>query len=224
MVQGLEIIERNARIQTELIADLLDISRIVSGNVRVEMAPVDLSVVLTQVIENIRPFAIDRQLDLQILVDEGDAGIKVIGDNARLAQIFSNLINNAIKFTPAGGRIEVRIRRDYPCVKVTFSDTGQGISPDFLPRLFESYTQADQGARWQRGLGLGLAICKHLVDLQGGEILAASEGLGKGASFTVRLPMLSDATVWTSSASLKSNLLPELTGNDGAENRLSSGI
>lgn len=220
VAQGLEIIERNARIQTELIADLLDISRIVSGNVRVEMAPVDLSVVLSQVIENIRPLAIDQQLDLQILVDEGDAGIKVIGDNARLAQIFSNLMNNAIKFTPAGGRIEVRIRRDYPFVKVIFSDTGQGISPDFLPHLFESYTQAEQGARWQRGLGLGLAICKHLVDLQGGEILAASEGLGKGASFTVRLPMWSDATVRTSSGSLKSTLLPELTGNDGAENRL----
>ena len=220
VAQGLEIIERNARIQTELIADLLDISRIVSGNVRVEMAPVDLSVVLSQVIENIRPLAIDQQLDLQILVDEGDAGIKVIGDNARLAQIFSNLMNNAIKFTPAGGRIEVRIRRDYPFVKVIFSDTGQGISPDFLPHLFESYTQAEQGARWQRGLGLGLAICKHLVDLQGGEILAASEGLGKGASFTVRLPMWSDATVRTSSGSLKSTLLPELTGNDGEENRL----
>ena len=152
------------------------------------MAPVDLSIVLDEVVESIRPTAFDRQVDLRTLIEEEDPEVKIIGDKARLAQIFSNLINNAIKFTPAGGGVEIRIRKVFRFVEVIVSDTGQGIAPEFLPHLFESYSQADHNARWQRGLGLGLAICKHLVDLQGGEIFAFSEGLGRGATFTVKFP------------------------------------
>ena len=218
--QGLEIIERNARIQTELIADLLDLSRIVSGNARIDMAPVDLPVVLNEVIESIRPTARDRQLDLRTLVNDEDGEMIVIGDNARLAQIFSNLVNNAIKFTPAGGRVEVRIKKDYPSVIVIVSDTGQGIAPDFLPHLFESYSQGDHNAPWQSGLGLGLAISKRLVHLQGGEIYAASEGLGKGASFTVKLPLLFDASARMSGAPPESPVFSALTESSVPDNRL----
>jgi len=218
--QGLEIIERNARIQTDLIADLLDLSRIVSGNARMDMAPVDLPVVLNEVIESIRPTAQDRQLDLRTLVNDEDGEIIVIGDNARLAQIFSNLVNNAIKFTPAGGRVEIRIEKDYPSVAVIVSDTGQGIAPDFLPHLFESYSQADHNKPWQSGLGLGLAISKRLVHLQGGEISAASEGLGKGASFTVKLPLLFDASARMSSAPPESPVFSALTESSVPDNRL----
>jgi CheY-like chemotaxis protein len=195
VAQGLEIIERNARIQTELIADLLDLSRIVSGNARVDMAPVNLVFVLSQVIQSIRPAALERQLDLKILIKEDAGDIHILGDRARLEQIFSNLLNNAIKFTPAGGRVEVQIEKDDRLVSVIISDTGQGIASDFLPHLFESYSQADPNARSQRGLGLGLAICKHFTGLHGGEIYAASEGLGRGACFTVKLPLFVDARV-----------------------------
>ncbi|MBV8142401.1 MAG: PAS domain S-box protein [Verrucomicrobia bacterium] len=218
--QGLEIIERNARLQTELIADLLDLSRIASGNARVEMAPVDLMVVLEEVVQSLRPTAIERQLELQTLVSHEETETRIIGDKARLAQIFSNLMNNAIKFTPAGGRIEVRVRKEYRYVQVMVSDNGQGIAPDFLPRLFESYSQADQNARWQRGLGLGLAISKHLVNLQGGEISAASDGLGKGATFTVKFPLLFDASVRTSSVPLEPTAFSTLPPNPVPEDHL----
>jgi PAS domain S-box-containing protein len=215
--QGLEIIERNARLQTKLIADLLDLSRIVSGNARVEMAPVDLPVVLNEVVQSLRPTAVERQIELRAFVSDEETEIRIIGDHARLAQILSNLMNNAIKFTPAGGRVDVQVRKDRPYVKVIVSDTGQGIAPDFLPHLFESYSQADHNARYQRGLGLGLSICKHLVDLQGGEISAASDGLGKGATFVVKFPLLFDASVRTSSeppqlpvfSSRSKNLVPD---------------
>ena len=216
--QGLEIIERNARLQTELIADLLDLSRIASGNVRVEMAPVDLPLVLNEVVQNLRPTAVERQLELRTLINDDETEIRIIGDKARLAQVFSNLTNNAIKFTPAGGRIDVRVRKDSPYVKVIVADTGQGIAPDFLPRLFESYSQADHNARWQRGLGLGLAICKHLVNLQGGEISAASDGLGKGATFTVKFPLF-ETSVRTSSALPESPVFSSPTKNLVPDNR-----
>jgi PAS domain S-box-containing protein len=219
--QGLEIIERNARIQTELITDLLDLSRIASGNARVDMAPVDLSIVLDEVVESIRPTAVDRQVDLRTLIEEKDPEAKIIGDKARLAQIFSNLINNAIKFTPAGGGVEIRVRKVFPFVEVLVSDTGQGIAPEFLPHLFESYSQADHNARWQRGLGLGLAICKHLVDLQGGEIFALSEGLGRGATFTVKFPLIYGATVRLSSPSAEPLFFSSSQAADsGPDNRL----
>jgi PAS domain S-box-containing protein len=204
VAQGLDIIERNARIQTELIADLLDLSRIVSGNARVDMAPVNLVFVLSQVMQSIRPAALERQLDLKIFIKEDADDIHILGDKARLAQIFSNLLNNAIKFTPAGGRIDVEIEKDDRLVSVIVSDTGQGIASDFLPHLFESYSQADSNARSQRGLGLGLAICKHFIGLHGGEIYAASEGLGRGACFTVKLPLFVDARVGRSSAQSES--------------------
>ena len=220
VAQGLEIIERNPRIQTELIADLLDLSRIVSGNARVDMAPVNLVVVLSQVIQSVRPAALERQFDLKSFVKEDDGDVHILGDKARLAQIFSNLLNNAIKFTPAAGRIDVQIEKDYPSVSVIVSDTGQGIASDFLPHLFESYSQADPDAHSQRGLGLGLAICRHLVGLHGGEIYAASEGLGRGACFTVKLPLFVDASVRSSSVQPGSPVFSGVIEGIVADNRL----
>lgn len=220
VAQGLEIIERNARIQTELIADLLDLSRIVSGNARVEMAEENLAVVLTQVIQSVRPVALERQLDLKNLIKEGDGDIHILGDKARLAQIFSNLLNNAIKFTPAGGRIDVQIEKDYPSVSVVVSDTGVGIALDFLPHVFDSYSQANPDARTQRGLGLGLAICKHLVDLHGGKIFAASAGAGRGACFTVTLPLLVEVSARSSSLQPESSVFSSAGEDVAADNRL----
>jgi PAS domain S-box-containing protein len=198
VTQGLEIIERNARIQTELIADLLDLSKIVSGNARVDMSPVNLAVVLRQVVLSVRPAAVERHLDLECFPEEDAGDIYVLGDEARIGQIFSNLLNNALKFTPAGGRIDVKCEKGDTSVTVVVSDTGQGIASSFLPRLFESYSQAEPGAGSHRGLGLGLAICKHLVGLHRGEIYGASEGLGRGARFTVKLPLFLDASVESS--------------------------
>jgi PAS domain S-box-containing protein len=220
VAQGLEIIERNARIQTELIADLLDLSRIVSGNVRVDMVPVDLVIVLSQAIQSMQPAALERQLDLRSSLKGGDGDIHILGDKARLAQIFSNLLNNAIKFTPTGGRIDVRVEKEYRFVSVTVSDTGQGIASDFLPHLFENYSQADHNARSQRGLGIGLAICKHLIGLHGGEIYAASEGLGKGACFTVKLPLFLDASVRSSSVQSEIPVFSTSTEGLVSDNRL----
>jgi PAS domain S-box-containing protein len=216
--QGLEIIERNARIQTELIADLLDLSRIVSGNARVELVPVNLVTVLSQVVESVRPAAHERQLDLKSFLEEED--IHILGDEARLAQIFSNLLNNAIKFTPAGGRIEVQVETHYPWVSVIVSDTGRGIDSSFLPHLFESYRQSDPEARSHRGLGLGLSICKQLVGLHDGEIYGASEGLGRGASFTVKLPLVFEANVLRSKVPAESPVFSGPVEVAMADNRL----
>jgi CheY-like chemotaxis protein len=220
VAQGLEIIERNARIQTELIADLLDLSRIVSGNVRVDMSPVNLAVVLRQVVLSVRPAAVERHLDLECFPEEDAGDIHVLGDEARIGQIYSNLLSNALKFTPAGGRIDVQIEKEDTSVSVVVSDTGQGIASSFLPHLFESYSQAEPGARSHRGLGLGLAICKHLVGLHRGEIYGASEGLGKGARFTVKLPLFLDASVGSSSVLTESPPVSGTTEGSVADNRL----
>jgi PAS domain S-box-containing protein len=220
VAQGLEIIERNARIQTELIADLLDLSRIVSGNARVDMTPVNLVVVLGQVVQSVRPAAVERHLALECFREEDAGDICVLGDKARIGQIFSNLLNNALKFTPAGGRIAVHIEKGNTSVSVIVSDTGQGIASSFLPHLFESYSQAEPDARSHRGLGLGLAICKHLVGLHRGDIYGASEGLGRGARFTVKLPLFLDARLGSSRVLTESPPLSVASEGIVADNRL----
>jgi PAS domain S-box-containing protein len=220
VAQGLEIIERNARIQTELIADLLDLSRIVSGNARVDMTPVNLAVVLSQVVQSVRPAAVERHLALECFREEDAGDIYVLGDKARIGQIFSNLLNNALKFTPAGGRIDVQIEKSNTSVSVIVSDTGQGIASSFLPHLFESYSQAEPEARSHRGLGLGLAICKHLVGLHRGDIYGASEGLGRGARFTVKLPLFLEASLGSSRVLTESPPLSVASEGIVADNRL----
>src|SRR3954469_5725196 len=186
--EGLGVIERNARIQTQLISDLLDMSRIISGKVRLDVQRVDLAPVINAAVDSVRPSAENKGIRLQKVLDPL-AG-PVSGDPNRLQQVVWNLLSNAIKFTPKGGKIEVLLERINSHVEITVSDTGQGIAPDFLPHVFDRFRQFDSSTtRHQGGLGLGLAIVKQLVELHGGQISAKSPGEGQGASFSVRLPV-----------------------------------
>lgn len=186
--EGIEAIERNAKAQTELISDLLDVSRIISGKMRLELQPVDPVSLIRSAVEGFSATAIakgiviDQDLDPRVGTIHADPG--------RLQQVIWNLGHNAVKFTPAGGEITVRMRRIENEIEITVSDTGQGINPAFLPHIFERFRQEDGTTRRNHGgLGLGLAIVKHLVEMHGGRINAASEGEGKGAAFTVYLPL-----------------------------------
>ncbi|HWQ31478.1 MAG TPA: HAMP domain-containing sensor histidine kinase [Blastocatellia bacterium] len=189
MNHGLEVIERSTRMQAALIEDLLDVARIVRGELRLNVRPVMLAPVIRAALEAIRPTAEARRIQLRLQTDK--AACEVSGDADRLQQIVWNLLSNAVKFTPSGGQIEISLEQtaDEACIRV--SDTGCGIAPDFLPRVFERFTQAERSASTARsGLGLGLAIVRHLVELHGGTIRAESKGEGLGAVFTVRLPLL----------------------------------
>jgi hypothetical protein len=187
----LETIERNARLLTRLVDDLLDVSRIVSGRLQMERQRVDVVPLVEAIVDTMRPAALEKGITLRSILHRGTGLLR--GDPARLQQVADNLIANAIKFTPAGGVVEVRVHGGPSEVLVTVSDTGQGISPEFLPYVFERFRQADTGpARTHGGLGLGLAIVRHLVELHGGTVDAESPGEGQGARFTVRLPVLKD--------------------------------
>ena len=184
---ALEVIERNTRTQTRMVEDLLDVSRIMTGQFRIEPRSVDLATVIAAAVDAVRP-AIDAK-GLQ-LVTHLDAAGPVAGDPDRLQQVVWNLLTNAVKFTPRGGRIEVTLERRGSQVEVCVSDTGRGISADFLPHVFERFSQAEAStSRSQPGLGIGLALVRHLVELHGGVVDVASEGEGRGATFTVRLPV-----------------------------------
>jgi signal transduction histidine kinase/AmiR/NasT family two-component response regulator len=188
--RAIETIARNARSQNQLIDDLLDISRIITGKVCLNIAPLKLGSVIEAAIENVRPAAAAKGIRLSALLDP--AADAMSGDAERLQQVVWNLLSNAIKFTPKGGRVEVRLERDDSHVEIVVADDGQGIKPEFLPYVFERFRQEDAGTnRRQGGLGLGLAIVRHIVEQHGGTVRAASEGLGRGASFTVTLPITS---------------------------------
>ena len=186
--QGLEAIERNARVQAQIIEDLLDMSRIISGKVRLDVQRLDLPNVLTEAINTVRAAASAKGVRLQTIIDPLNA--PVTGDPNRLQQVFWNILSNAIKFTPKGGRIQVLLERVDSHVEVSIIDTGEGISPEFLPYIFNRFQQADASTtRRHGGLGLGLAIVKELVELHGGSVRAKSGGIGKGATFIVNLPL-----------------------------------
>jgi signal transduction histidine kinase/CheY-like chemotaxis protein len=186
--EGLRIIERNAKAQAQLIDDLLDMSRIIAGKVRLTVAPVDLADVVAGALDALRPTADAKNIRLDAVV--GPQGMLVLGDAARLQQVAWNLVSNAIKFTPRGGRVEVRLARADSHVAISVSDTGEGIAPEVLPLVFDRFQQADSSStRRHGGLGLGLSIVKHLVELHGGSVRAASDGVGRGACFTVELPL-----------------------------------
>jgi signal transduction histidine kinase/ActR/RegA family two-component response regulator len=183
----LEIVERNAKAQAQLIADVLDISRMISGRVNLELTPVSLARVILDAVDSVRPGAAARAIDLKLDVDEGPIAN---ADPDRLQQVVWNLLSNACKFTPEGGRIDVTLRANRTHATITVADTGVGISSDFLPHVFDRFRQAEQGfTRSHGGLGLGLAIVKQLVEMHGGEATARSDGPGKGAIFDVRLPL-----------------------------------
>jgi PAS domain S-box-containing protein len=188
--KGTEVIRRNARMQADLIADLLDMSRITSGNLRLDMEDVNLSAVIHAAIDAVRHIATAKRIQIDAVLA---AIVTVVrGDLGRLQQVVLNLLSNAVKFTPEGGRIRVLLEHDEVNACIVVSDTGIGIDAEFLPHLFQRFRQADAStSRRYGGLGLGLAIVKHLVDLHGGRVRAASDGEGKGATFTVELPVVS---------------------------------
>jgi PAS domain S-box-containing protein len=186
--QGLSTIERNARIQTQLIEDLLDMSRIISGKLRLDIQRVLPVTFVEAAIDSARPAADAKGIQLVKTLDSL-AG-PIAGDPGRLQQIVWNLLSNAIKFTPRGGKVQVVLQRINSHVELSVADTGQGIAPDFLPYVFDRFRQADASTtRKQGGLGIGLAIVKQLVELHGGSVHVTSEGEGKGATFSVHLPL-----------------------------------
>ncbi|MEP7014098.1 MAG: ATP-binding protein [Verrucomicrobiota bacterium] len=188
IAEGLEVIERNARSQTQIIEDLLDMSRIISGKVRLDVQRVELVSVINAAIEAVKPMAAGKEIRLTSVLDPLSGPIS--GDPARVQQILFNLLTNALKFTPKGGRVHVVLERVNSHIEISVNDTGRGIAPDFLPHVFDRFRQADASStREQRGLGLGLAIVKNLTELHGGGVRAKSPGLNKGSTFTIVLPM-----------------------------------
>ena len=188
VAEGLAVIERNARAQNQIIEDLLDMSRIISGKVRLDVQRLDLAPVVEAAIETVRPAAAAKGIRLQTMLDP--RARPVSGDPNRLQQVFWNLLGNAIKFTPKGGRVQVLLERVNSHLEVSVMDSGQGIAPEFLPHVFERFRQADGATtRAHGGLGLGLAIVKQLVELHGGTVRVRSGRPGEGATFTVALPL-----------------------------------
>ncbi len=183
------IIERNAKLQTQLIEDLLDVSRILQGKLSLSMVPVEIEATIQSALDTVRLAA--EAKSIQVQTELTSPNIQVLGDAARLQQVAWNLLSNAIKFTPEGGQVKIRLERIDAQVQITVSDTGKGITADFLPYVFEYFRQAD-GATTRKfgGLGLGLAIVRQLVELHGGTVEADSPGEDQGATFTVRLPCL----------------------------------
>jgi PAS domain S-box-containing protein len=187
--RALETIERNAKLQIQLIEDLLDVSRILRGKLSLNVCPVALITTIEAAMETVRLAAQAKSIQIQTMLDSS-VGL-VAGDPNRLQQVVWNLLSNAVKFTPDGGRVAVRLERVGSQVQIQVIDTGKGISPDFLPHVFEYFRQADSTTtRVFGGLGLGLAIVHHLVELHGGTVWAESPGEGQGATFTIRLPLL----------------------------------
>ncbi len=185
---ALEVIERNTKAQVQLIEDLLDVSRITNGKLKLDVRPVDPQDVVHAVLDTVRPAADARGVTL----NRPPSALKcqVQADPDRLQQIVWNLLTNAIKFTPRGGRVDIRAEQTEACFELTVADTGQGIAPDFLPAIFDRFTQQDTtSTRNYKGLGLGLSICRHLAEQHGGMIFVQSPGLGLGSTFTLRLPL-----------------------------------
>lgn len=186
--RALDAIERNATLQARLVDDLLDVSRIVSGKLDLEMTSVDLAAVVDAAIDSVRPTLLAK--DLEVRLDIAASGAYVLGDARRMQQVVWNLLTNAIKFTPAGGHIDVSLRRSGRIVRLSVRDDGEGITPEVLPRIFERFKQGDASStREHGGLGLGLAIVRHVVEAHGGAVSAYSDGEGRGAEIVVELPM-----------------------------------
>lgn len=200
--RALEVIERNARAQKQLIEDLLDVSRIITGKLRLDLGPVDLTEIVENCGDTVRPATEAKDVTLEII--SAQRSVPVSGDPARLQQILWNLLSNAVRFTPQGGRVTIELEQLNGHARISVKDTGIGINPEFLPYVFDRFRQADGSfTREHGGLGLGLAIVRHLVELHGGTVEAYSAGKGKGATFRVTLPLLSkeilDANKWEES-------------------------
>jgi PAS domain S-box-containing protein len=216
--QGLEIIARNARAQSQLVEDLLDMSRIVSGNVRLDVRWADLVAVIGAAVESVMPSAEAKGIRLVKILDPSAESL--YGDPARLQQVVWNLLTNAVKFTPRGGKVEVLLSRVNSHIEIRVNDTGLGIAPEFLPHVFERFRQADSSStRRYGGLGLGLAIVKQLVELHGGSVRAQSEGEGRGSTFVVSLPLapVRVAPQQASPAAAGGRTAPAVADQDGVD-------
>lgn len=206
--RAITVIQRNAEAQSKLIEDLLDVSRIITGKLRIETQPVSFATVTESTINSLRPAIDAKQLRLEQTIDP--AAGPILGDPSRLQQIVTNLLSNAIKFTPSGGEIEVRLERNNSHVKLEIRDTGVGIGAEHLPYIFERFQQVDSSnVRAHGGLGLGLAIVDYLVRQQAGSVYAKSEGVGKGATFTVEFPLTSSEVI--SGSPLAAELFSDVT-------------
>jgi PAS domain S-box-containing protein len=187
--RALTIIERNARVQTQLVEDLLDVSRIVNGKLRLDLKPIHLTTIIESAVDGVRPAAANKDISFVVRLDDGASAVS--GDADRLEQVVWNLLSNAVKFAPPGGRVVIELFRRGLCAEVTVTDDGQGIEPGFLPHVFERFRQGQNGtARKHGGLGLGLALVRALTEAHGGSVHAESAGVGQGAKFTIRLPLL----------------------------------
>ncbi|HEU4837553.1 MAG TPA: PAS domain S-box protein [Pyrinomonadaceae bacterium] len=200
--RAVQVIQRNAEAQSKLIEDLLDVSRIITGKLKMEFQPVSFASLTEEVINSLRPTVDAKQLELNASIDP--AAGPILGDPARLQQIVMNLLSNAIKFTPNGGKIDVRLERHDSCVRLEVKDTGVGIDAEQLPHIFERFRQADSSnVRAHGGLGLGLAIVDYLVRQQAGTVFANSEGLGKGSTFAVEFPLTSMDVIGSNLATIQ---------------------
>ena len=188
IARAIETIDRNAKMQAQLIEDILDVSRVITGKLRLRNEPVDIASVINAAIDSVQLAIESKDLHLEVTLDP--SARHTFGDDGRLQQVVWNLLSNAIKFTPTGGRIKIKVKRAEGNMQLRVSDTGHGIGSDFLPFIFDRFRQADgTSTRHHGGLGLGLAIVRHLVELHGGSIKADSAGVGKGATFTITLPL-----------------------------------
>jgi signal transduction histidine kinase/ActR/RegA family two-component response regulator len=215
--RAIEVIERNAKGQSEMISDILFVSRIITGKLEIKHEPINIADVVDGVVEMIKPSAEAKSINLAVEKSEYEA-VPVEGDAERLQQVFLNLLTNAVKFTPEGGDIRVGLRRRGSNVVIDVSDTGQGINPQFLPYVFERFRQADSTyTRRIGGLGLGLAIVRHLVELHGGTVTAHSDGKDRGSRFSISLP-IADANRytpvdnWAPPPEISSELISKLQG------------
>ena len=187
LTRGLEVIERNAKAQAQLVEDMLDVSQVITGKLQLDIEPVDAIALISAAVDAMQPLADAKGVQLAMTLDP--SARRIAGDVTRLRQVLWNLLSNAIKFTPTGGRVEVGLARAGADVEISVRDTGEGIAPEALPFIFDRFRQADStSTRQHGGLGLGLAIVRHLVELHGGAVQAESAGEGQGAIFTIRLP------------------------------------
>jgi len=212
--RALESIERNATLQTKLIDDLLDVSRIITGKLTLDRRPLEIAHVVSDAVNTVRPAADAKNIAIETSFDA--EAEPVLGDANRLQQVVWNLLSNAVKFTPKNGRIEVALQRVNSEVQVSVGDSGEGISSEFLPYVFDRFSQGDgKTTRPHSGLGLGLAIVRQLVELHGGTVKAHSDGPGRGATFKLRLPVLSINLVPGSRSALSDSTLAEARATDG---------
>ncbi len=211
-IRAIETIERNAKSQAQLIEDILDVSRVITGKLHLNIGLVDFSSVINAAIDSVQLAAESKGIQLEVTLDP--SARRVLGDPSRLQQVVWNLLSNAIKFTPAGGRVQVRLERAGADAQISVSDTGEGINSEFLPFIFDRFRQADgSSTRKHGGLGLGLAIVRHLVEQHGGTVSADSLGKGQGTTFTLRLPLAAAQKVEKGRRKKTESLLPsEPTG------------